>query len=112
MYNNIETINCKGDMMFTIEEYSVEKLKDPTGVLSGDIYEFMLFIEVDEEDELYTEKGVYVRVIFKVEKEQKKISQASFHERSTDRYIDFELEEEEEELILEFCKKNLPLEAE
>lgn len=99
-------------MMFTIEEYSVEKLKDPTGLLSGDIFEFLLFVEVAEEDELFSEKGVYVRVLFKVEDERKKISQASFHERSTDRYIDFELEEEEEELIFEFCSNNLPLETE
>jgi hypothetical protein len=96
--------------MFDINEYTVEKLKDPTGLLSGDIYEFKLFIDVDEEDELYSEKGVYVRAIFKVGDNQKKISQASFHEQLTDRYLDFELEEEEEALIQRFCNENLPVE--
>ncbi|WP_246942074.1 DUF6509 family protein [Bacillus pinisoli] len=98
--------------MFTIEEYTIEKLNDPTGLLTGDIYEYKLFIHVDEEDELYTENGVYVRVIFKIENDQKKISQASFHERVSDRYIDFELEEDEEELILQFCINNLPQDLE
>jgi hypothetical protein len=94
--------------MFSIEEYTVELLEDPTGLLSGDIYEFKIFIAVDEEDDLYSEKGVYVRVLFKVENNQKKITQASFHEQLTDSYLDFELEEEEEALIFHFCENNLP----
>ncbi|WP_456278599.1 DUF6509 family protein [Bacillus sp. AK128] len=96
--------------MFTIEEFTVEKLKDPTGLLSGDIYEFKLFLSVDEDDELYLDNGVYVRAIFKVEDGVKKVSQASFHEQLTDRYLDFELEEDEQTLVSQFCETNLPTE--
>ena len=37
-----------------ITEYTVEQIKDPTGILAGRRYEFLLNIEVPEEDELYT----------------------------------------------------------
>ena len=37
-----------------ITSYLVEKLIDPTGILSGDRYEFILDIEVDEEDDLFS----------------------------------------------------------
>ncbi|MFZ3588715.1 DUF6509 family protein [Bacillus sp. DJP31] len=94
--------------MFKINEYSVEKLGDPFGMLTGDRYEFKLFLLVDEEDELYTENGVYLRVIFKVEDDVKKISQYSFHGQSSEQYLEFELDEDEEKLVFEFCEGNIP----
>jgi hypothetical protein len=94
--------------MFTIEEYSVEQLDDPFGLLPGDRYEFKLFLTVEVDDDLHTEKGVYIRVLFKVEDHVKKITQSSFHEQSTDRYLDFELEEDEEKMVFDFCEKNIP----
>lgn len=89
--------------MFSITEYTVELMDDPFGILEGNRYEFILHLSVDEEDELYTEKGVYLRVIFTVINDQKKISQYSFHEGSTDRYLEFELEEDEEQFVYTFC---------
>jgi hypothetical protein len=94
--------------MFTIEEYSVEQLDDPFGLLPGERYEFKLFLTVEEDDDLHTENGVYIRVIFKVEGSIKRITQSSFHEQSTDRYLDFELEEDEEKMVFGFCEKNIP----
>ncbi len=95
--------------MFTINEFSVEKLKDPFDLLTGDRYEFRLYLSVDEEDELYTENGVYLRAIFKIEDEVKKITQYSFLDQSSDSILEFELEEDEEKFIIEFCEKNIPL---
>jgi uncharacterized protein (UPF0128 family) len=92
--------------MFTIDEYSVELLKDPFGILEGNRYEFILNLSVDEEDELYTEKGVYLRVIFTVKNNHKKISQYSFHESTSELYLEFELEEDEEKVIYSFCEEH------
>ncbi|KAA0550208.1 pullulanase [Bacillus sp. BGMRC 2118] len=89
--------------MFTITEYTVERMDDPFNILQGNRYEFILQISVDEEDELYTEKGVYLRVIFTIDGILKKISQYTFHENSTNRYLEFELEEVEEKEVLHFC---------
>jgi uncharacterized protein (UPF0128 family) len=89
--------------MLIINEYSVELLEDPFGILQGNRYEFILHLSVDEEDELYTEKGVYLRVIFTVNDIDKKISQYSFHERTSERYLEFELEEDEEQMVFNFC---------
>jgi hypothetical protein len=47
-----------------ITGHSVEKLEDPFGLLSGDRYEFFLELNIDEEDELYSDKGIGLRVIF------------------------------------------------
>ncbi|MBM6619804.1 DUF6509 family protein [Bacillus suaedaesalsae] len=99
--------------MFTITEYTVELMDDPFKILQGNRYEFMLQVSVDEEDDLYTEKGVYLRVIFTVDGETKKISQSSFHENSTDRYLEFELEDDEEKLVFDFCSTHYePIEEE
>jgi hypothetical protein len=95
--------------MLTIEEYSVEFLEDPTGILTGDRYEYILNLIVDEDDELYTENGVYLRVILVKENDLSRILQYTFHDRSTNQYIDFGLEEDEEEMILTFCKEHLPV---
>ncbi|MFD6441322.1 DUF6509 family protein, partial [Peribacillus sp. NPDC060186] len=50
--------------MLNITEYSVEKLNDPFGILSGERFEYFLDIEVPEEDELFSENGLYIRVLF------------------------------------------------
>ena len=38
-----------------ITDYVFHKINDPTGIMVGDRYEFLLNVEVDEDDELYTE---------------------------------------------------------
>jgi hypothetical protein len=90
--------------MFTITEYSVELVKDPFGILSGKRYEFTLDLQVDEEDELYSEQGIFLRVVYRVEEESAGIVKYEFLERNTNKYLDFELEEEEAEAVRSFCQ--------
>ncbi|WP_033829463.1 DUF6509 family protein [Bacillus andreraoultii] len=90
-----------------IKDYHVEKLEDPTGILVGDRYEFILDIDVDEDDELYSDNGLYIKLIMAVDKETTRIVQYQIYERTTDIYLDFALDEEEEEMILEFCKEKI-----
>jgi hypothetical protein len=90
-----------------ITGHTVEKLEDPFGLLSGDRYEFFLEIEVDEEDELYSDKGVGVRVLFIVDEKGPRILNYHLFESDTEKVLDFELEEEEELLVFNYCKENL-----
>jgi Family of unknown function (DUF6509) len=90
-----------------ITGHTVELLEDPFGVLTGDRYEFFLQISVDEEDELYTENGILLKVIFSIVNEEPKILQYYFIERSTENILDFALEEDEEALVKDYCKENL-----
>jgi len=90
-----------------IDEYLVEKLVDPTGILTGNRYEFRLYVTLDEDDELYTEEGAGLRVLYKDDGDDKAVVSYHFFDRSTEKVLDFELEEEELELILEFCKTHL-----
>ncbi len=53
--------------MLTIIGHKVEWIKDPFGILSGERYEFLLDVEVSEDDELYSENGLYIRVIYRVD---------------------------------------------
>ncbi|MFY4775623.1 DUF6509 family protein [Metabacillus sp. RGM 3146] len=94
--------------MLTISSHAVELLEDPFGILPGDRFEFILNLEVPEDDELYSEKGIYLRVIYTVENELSRISQYQFFERETDQYFDFALDEEEEVMVASYCLQNLP----
>jgi len=40
-----------------ITNHVVDKMNDPTGIIEGDRYEFLLDVEVEEDDELFTEGG-------------------------------------------------------
>ncbi|MCQ6561397.1 DUF6509 family protein [Paenibacillus mendelii] len=93
--------------MLTIKEYTVESIRDPYGILSGQRYEFRFDLDVPEEDELYVENGVYVKTVFMVDGEQSRILSYHFYEASTDRYLDFDMEPEEEEALAAFCKEHL-----
>jgi hypothetical protein len=93
-----------------ITGHTVEILEDPFGLLNGDRYEFFLHIEVDEEDELYTENGLQLKVIFSAGDGASKILQYYFIEESTEKVLDFALEEEEEGLVAAYCQENLPTE--
>ena len=90
-----------------VKEYSMKKMLDPTGILTGDRYEFMLYIALDEDDELYAEGGTGIRAILAVEDNVERIATASFFERATEKVLNFELEEEEEQAVLQFCKMHL-----
>jgi len=94
--------------MMEISAYSAEQIKDPFGILPGARYEFYLDLEVDEDDELYSEQGLAVRVVFSVEEARSGIVKYELLERSTEKYLDYELEAEELEAIESFCREHLP----
>lgn len=89
-----------------ITGHTVEKLEDPFGLLSGDRYEFFLELEVDDEDELYSDKGIGLRAIFVSDENGNKITNSYLYERGSEKVLDFELEEDEEELVIAYCKEN------
>lgn len=90
---------------------SIEELKDPFGLLSGDRYEFFLDLEVDEEDELFSENGVGLKVIFVIDDGTKKISHYHFYEKTTGKVLDFALEEDEEEQVMNYCTSQIEVEG-
>ncbi|WP_313886530.1 DUF6509 family protein [Bacillus sp. SD088] len=92
--------------MMNITGYTVEALHDPTGILEGIRYEFFLEIEVPEEDELFSENGLLLRVIFADGSQGKNILHYEFMERNSNTILDFALEDEEEELVLNFCNQH------
>ncbi|WML44966.1 DUF6509 family protein [Neobacillus sp. PS3-40] len=94
------------DETMNITGHSVEKLTDPFGLLSGDRYEFFLDLGVDEEDELFTEKGLGLKVIYVIDENGPKISHYHFFEKGTQKVLDFALEDDEEELVRAYCKEN------
>lgn len=96
--------------MFTIKEYTAEQLQDPFDLLLGERYEFHLYIEVEEDDELYTGNDLALRVVYIKGEDNTSIAQTHFYEVSTNKVLDFDLEEEEEETVKEFCGKHLPSE--
>ncbi|MGX9132912.1 DUF6509 family protein [Rummeliibacillus sp. JY-2-4R] len=87
--------------------YTMEEILDPTNIIEGERFEFLLDIEVDEEDELYTEGGLEIRAI--VAKKEDEISLANYFitSKAEEKLLDFALEEDEEELILSFCKEHI-----
>lgn len=89
-----------------ITEYTVEEIKDPTGILTGRRYEFLLNIEVPEEDELYNENGLQLKVLYLVDEEQQKILNYHFYDSLENKYLEFGLEEDEEKLVNEFCAEH------
>jgi hypothetical protein len=88
-----------------IVESTIEKLDDPFGILSGDRYEIFLSLVIDEEDELYSEHGIKLKLIYVVEDDKTKIAQYDFIENTTGRIFDFALEEEEEEEVKKYCQQ-------
>ncbi|WP_425453295.1 DUF6509 family protein [Cohnella lupini] len=92
--------------MLTIAEYSVELVKDPFQILSGKRYEFLLDLELDEDDELYSVQGITIKLVYKVDGEEGAIVNYDLIEKSTERYLDLDLEAEEEEALAAFCKEH------
>ena len=94
--------------MLTITNHTVNKLEDPTGILTGERYEFNIHIDVPEDDELYMEKGISLKVIYVIDEHTTRIAQYHFIANETQEYLEFELDEEEIEVINQYCKENLP----
>ncbi|RHW32768.1 pullulanase [Lysinibacillus yapensis] len=91
-----------------ITQFSIEEILDPTNIIEGKRFEFLLDIEVDEEDELYSEAGIEVRVLVG-QKQENDIFILNYFliDKGNNDYLDFELEEDEISMILNFCKEQL-----
>lgn len=87
-----------------ITNYSISQIKDPTGIIAGERYEFLLDVEVDEDDELYTEGGLELRVILAVEGEDARIVFYNFIDKLSRNVLEFALEEDEEAEVLAYCQ--------
>ncbi|HEY4429975.1 MAG TPA: DUF6509 family protein [Paenibacillus sp.] len=94
--------------MLTFTGYNVENVKDPFGILTGKRYEFIVQLDVPEDDELYVENGVSARAIIKVDEDQVSIVSYDLQETTTGLLLDFDMEEDEEAALLLFCKEHLP----
>ncbi|MFD2613134.1 DUF6509 family protein [Paenibacillus gansuensis] len=92
--------------MLDITEYSVEYIKDPFGIVEGKRYEFLIDINVDEDDELSARNGVYIRAIYAMREGVGSLVKYDLLERGTDKYLEFDLEEEEEAALLTFCNEH------
>ena len=90
-----------------ITGHTVEKLNDPTGIIEGDRYEFFLDLDIDEEDELYTEGGVKLRVLYAVQDGRNRIAVYDFIAAATGQVLGFALEEDEEEEVNAYCSAHL-----
>lgn len=90
-----------------IIEYSMIELIDPTGILTGNRYEFRIYVKFDEEDELFNEKGTGIRVIYAVDEGKGKLASYHLFDRATDEILDFDLEDEEVAELAAFCKDQL-----
>lgn len=93
--------------MFTITSYTVEVIKDPFGILSGQRYEFLIDIEVEEDDELYSESGLYIRAIYNVDEGKSGLLKYELYEKTTQIYLDFDLEDDEVAVVEAFCKEHV-----
>lgn len=91
-----------------ITGHTVEILEDPFGLLTGSRYEYFLNIEVDEEDELFTEQGLLLKVLFLVDGAESRILQYYFIEQETEKVLDFDMEDDEMEQVKAYCLENLP----
>jgi hypothetical protein len=92
--------------MLTIADYSVELIKDPFGILTGKRYEFIMDLEVAEDDELYSESGLFIRALFLVEDSQSRIIKYEIFEKNTEKYLDFDLEDDEITVVAAFCNEH------
>lgn len=93
--------------MLDFTSYTVEQIKDAFGILSGHRYEFIIDVEVEEDDELYSENGLSIRAIYLVDEQKSGILKYELIEKGTNRYIDLELEEDEVQAVENFCKEHV-----
>lgn len=89
-----------------IKEYTIEEIKDPTGILTGKRYEYFLTVEFDEEDELADEDHLQIKVLFSVDDNESRILNYHFYNSLENKYLDYGLEEDELEQIQAFCKEH------
>ena len=90
-----------------ITQFSVEEILDPTNIIEGKRFELLLDVEVDEDDELYSAAGLELRVIAGLLNEEVRVVSYFIIDKANNEYLDFALDEDEEEMILAFCKEQL-----
>ncbi|UKJ45642.1 DUF6509 family protein [Lysinibacillus sp. 1 U-2021] len=90
-----------------ITQFSMEEILDPTNIIEGKRYEFILDVEIDEEDELYHEAGIEIRVLIGEKDEEPFILNYFIMEKAEGEYLDFALEDDELEGVLTFCKEEI-----
>lgn len=90
-----------------ITQFSIEEIQDPTNIIVGKRYEFLLDVEVDEDDELYSEAGIEVRVLIGKDDEGVRVLNYFILDKKDNEYLDFALEDDEEAMILAFCAEQL-----
>ncbi|KGR75689.1 DUF6509 family protein [Ureibacillus manganicus] len=90
-----------------ITQYSIEEIKDPTNIIEGKRFEVLLDVEIDEDDELYSEAGIEIRAIIAKKNEDIRIVNYFIIDKKDNEYLDFALEEDEEDVILAFCREEL-----
>ncbi|EON73622.1 DUF6509 family protein [Lysinibacillus sphaericus] len=90
-----------------ITQFSMEEILDPTNIIDGKRFEFILDVEIDEEDELYHEAGIELRVLIGEKDSEPFILNYFIMEKAKGEYLDFALEDDELEEILTFCKEEI-----
>lgn len=90
-----------------ITQYSIEEIKDPTNIIEGQRFEVLLDVEIDEEDELYSEAGIEIRAIIGKKENEFRLVNYFIIDKKDNEYVDFALEEDEEEMILVFCREEI-----
>ena len=90
-----------------ITQFSMEEILDPTNIIEGKRYEFILDVDIDEEDELYHEAGIEIRVLIGEKEGAPFILNYFIMEKAKGEYLDFALEDDELEEILTFCKEEI-----
>ncbi|AHC19804.1 MULTISPECIES: DUF6509 family protein [Paenibacillus] len=93
--------------MLNFTTYTVDQIKDAFGILTGQRYEFIIDVEVEEDDELYTENGLYIRCLYLVDEEKTGLLKYELIEKVTNSYIDLELEDDELQAVENFCKEHV-----
>jgi hypothetical protein len=94
-------------MNLTLQTF--EKLEDPFGILSGDRYEIFFNLEVPEDDELYHEAGLLLKVLYIVDETGSRISHYHIFEKDSNKFIEVGLEDDEEALLKEICEKQIAI---
>ena len=87
--------------------YTMEEIIDPTQIIDGERFEFMLDIKVDEDDELYTEGGLEIRAIVAKKDDETSLANYFITTKANQELLDFALEDEEEEMIFTCCKEHI-----
>lgn len=90
-----------------ITQYSIDEILDPTNIIEGKRFEFLLDVEVDEDDELYSTAGLEIRAIVGLINEEVRIMNYFITDKSSNEILDFALEDDEEAMILAFCREEL-----